>query len=256
MDGTFGLSPQSGGYHSCTLGAHVSATVVGPSPSGLQFCYLRYICRGGVTQVDHESAQLSRFEAVTVASLKFPESPDNVFMNVLYFTRDIYVGKSGSLRIWRPQRSWCLPPRQEQSQPPNRLVGLCNRVLNQVPNQPHAQLPPPHQPAPHTLCLLCKLNMCNSSKCAILVPRSSLPFLWTPNNICYMNHVGRASTQKSLHLCSVCLQWWGVPQFALKYPCNPGAREDRHLATASLPQGETVARYRGRFRGGGGQGKP
>ena len=26
---------------------------------------------------------------------------------------------------------------------------------------------------------------------------------------------------KSLHLCSVCLHEWRVPQFALKYPCNP-----------------------------------
>ena len=28
------------------------------------------------------------------------------------------------------------------------------------------------------------LNMCNSSKCAILIPRSSLLLLWIPNNIC------------------------------------------------------------------------
>ena len=44
---------------------------------------------------------------------------------------------------------------------------------------------------------------------------------------CYMNHVGRASMQNSLHLCSVCLHQWRVPQFALKYPCNL----NRHLAT-------------------------
>ena len=42
-------------------------------------------------------------------------------------------------------------------------------------------VPPFYQP--HTLCPLCKLTMCNSSKCAILVPRNSLPFFWTPNNI-------------------------------------------------------------------------
>ena len=74
-----------------------------------------------------------------------------------------------------------LPP--EQSQPPNRPGRLHNRALNQLPNQPRAQLPPSHQPLPHTLCFLCKLNMCNSSKCAILVPCTSLPFLWTPNSI-------------------------------------------------------------------------
>ena len=43
-------------YHSRTLGAHVLA--------------------GGVTPVDHESAQLSRLEAVAVESPKSPESPD------------------------------------------------------------------------------------------------------------------------------------------------------------------------------------
>ena len=39
----------------------------------------------------------------------------------------IYVRKSGSLRIWRLQRSWCLPPRQEQSQPANRLLRVTRR---------------------------------------------------------------------------------------------------------------------------------
>ena len=63
-------------YHSRTLGAHVLATVVGPSPTGLQFRHIRYICPVGATQVDHESAQLSRLEAVVVASPKSPESPD------------------------------------------------------------------------------------------------------------------------------------------------------------------------------------
>ena len=45
-------------YHSRTLGAHVLATVVGPSPNGQQFCHIRYIRPGGVTLVDHEIAQL------------------------------------------------------------------------------------------------------------------------------------------------------------------------------------------------------
>ena len=63
-------------YHSHTLGAHVLATVVGPSPTGPQFCHVRYIRPGGVTPVDHESAQLSRLEAVAVESPKSPESPE------------------------------------------------------------------------------------------------------------------------------------------------------------------------------------
>ena len=46
------------------------ATVVGPSPNGPQFCHIRYIRHGGVPQVDHESAQISRLEAVVVASPK------------------------------------------------------------------------------------------------------------------------------------------------------------------------------------------
>ena len=53
-------------YHSRTLGAHVLATIVGPSPNGPQFCHIRYIRPGGVTPVDHESAE----------SPKSPESPD------------------------------------------------------------------------------------------------------------------------------------------------------------------------------------
>ena len=41
-----------------------------------QFCHIGYISPGGVTQVDHESAQLSRLEAVVVASPKPPALPD------------------------------------------------------------------------------------------------------------------------------------------------------------------------------------
>ena len=55
-------------YHSRILGAHVLATVMGPSPNGPQFCHIRYMGPGGVTLVDHESAQLSTPEAVAVES--------------------------------------------------------------------------------------------------------------------------------------------------------------------------------------------
>ena len=54
-------------YHSRTFGAHMLATVVRPLPNGPQFCHMRYI-PGGVTQVDHESVQLSGLQAVVVAS--------------------------------------------------------------------------------------------------------------------------------------------------------------------------------------------
>ena len=54
--------------------------------------------------------------------------------------------------------------------------------------------------------------------------------------VCWMNHMGTASTQQPLHMCSLCLHQWRVPQFALKYPCNPPPpRGDRHLATVSPP---------------------
>ena len=57
-------------YHSRTFGAHVLATVVGPSPKWPQYCRIWCIRPGGATQVDLESAQLSRLEAVVVASPK------------------------------------------------------------------------------------------------------------------------------------------------------------------------------------------
>ena len=63
-------------------------------------------------------------------------------------------------------------------------------------------------------------------------------------HLCWMKHIGTASTQKSLHTCSLCLHLWRVPQFALKYPCNPPPPPgSRHLATVSPPPTwETVTR--------------
>ena len=49
---------------------------------------------------------------------------------------------------------------------------------------------------------------------------------------------------KLIHLCSVCLHQWRVPQFALKYSCNPPP-QGHHLAT--------IARYGGIFQGAGKQ---
>ena len=110
-------------YHSRTLGAHVLATVVGPSPNGPQFCHIRYIRPGGVTPVDHERTQLSR--------------------------------------------------------------------------------------------------------------------------LCWVNHIGTASTQKSLQMCSLCLHQWRVPQFALKYPCTPPP-----------PPGRPLRANVGGCKGGGGYSAP
>ena len=68
-------------------GTTVLVTVWGPSPNGLQLC--RYIrTHGGVTQVDHESAQLSR--------PKSPESPDMWGMRLMEnsISLVVYVRKS------------------------------------------------------------------------------------------------------------------------------------------------------------------
>ena len=64
-------------------------------------------------------------------------------------------------------------------------------------------------------------------------------YVLAQQHLCCMKHIGRASMQKSLHLCRLCLHQWRVPQFALKYPCNPAPR-DRHLATVSPSPWETV----------------
>ena len=61
----------------------------------------------------------------------------------------------------------------------------------------------------------------------------------SPITLCWMNHIGTASTQKSLHLCSLCLQLCllegttvclGIP---LQSPPPPPG--DRHLVTVSPP---------------------
>ena len=135
----------------------------------------------------------------------------------------------------------------------NRLLKLLKQALNQLRNQPHAPMPPHHQPVPHTQCLSCKLNMCNSSKCAILVPGSSLAFLWIPI------FIGTASMTLALHECksritlfcllasvegtTLCLE---IP---LQSTPTPG---DRHLVTTFPTPRETVACLLGDLKGGGG----
>ena len=70
-----------------------------------------------------------------------------------------------------------------------------------------------------------------------------------------MKHIGTASTRKSLHMCSLCLRQWRVPQFALRYPCNvpPPPPGHRHLVTVSPPHpGDRRALPRDFARGGEG----
>ena len=50
-----------------------------------------------------------------------------------------------------------------------------------------------------------------------------------------MKHIGTASMRKSLHTCSLCLHWWKVPHFALKYPCNPPPPPGRPSLGDRLP---------------------
>ena len=124
----------------------------------------------------------------------------HVFDGKFCFTRDICEEKWMPQDLASPKKS--VPAPKVRAKPaPNRLVSLSKQVLNRLPNAPHAPLPPRHQPVPHTQCPSCKLNMCNSSECAILVPGSSTPFLWmvrkSPNNI------GTTSMTLVLHQCSV-----------------------------------------------------
>ena len=77
--------------------------------------------------------------------------------------------------------------------------------------------------------------------------------------ITFMLHYSRwqSINAKSLHLCSVCLHQWRVPQFALKYPCNLPPSGGETVIWRPFPPpprgGETVAHYRGGFQGGGGR---
>ena len=129
----------------------------------------------------------------------------HLFDGKLYCTRDVCEEKWIPKDLVSPKKLVPAPKARPKSAlearakpTPNRLVRLRKQVLNQPPNQPHALLPPPHQWVPHTLCLLCKLNTCNSSQSAILVPKNSLPFLWILSNICV------ASITLAEHQCKSC----------------------------------------------------
>ena len=92
-------------YHSHTLGAHVLATVVAPSPNGPQFCHIRYIRRGGVTPVDH-------MEVVWAKSARGVWGLGHVFDGKMFFTRDICEEK------WIPKD--LVPPKKLVAAPKAR----------------------------------------------------------------------------------------------------------------------------------------
>ena len=101
-------------YHSRTLGAHVLATVVGPSPNGPQFCHIWYIRPGGVTPVEHESAQLSRPEAVA------PECEEK------WIPKDLVPPKKP---VAAPKARGKAAPQPRAKPAAKRLVWLCKWVL-------------------------------------------------------------------------------------------------------------------------------
>ena len=109
------------------------------------------MCPGGVTEVDHENAQLSRRGAV-------------VHMRK-WIAKDL-----------APPNGAC-PRGKSKAGPQTGWSAFPSRRLNWLPNKPHAPLPPHHQPVLHTQSLTCKLNMCNTSKSVFLVPETSTPFL-------------------------------------------------------------------------------
>ena len=95
----------------------------------------------------------------------------------------------------------------------------------------------------NTLCLSCKLNMCNSSRCVILVPRSSLPFLWIPNNICFGRITLAPHQRKSRFTCVLfaCISggYHSLPCNTLAIPPGKPLLGDR---LPPPPTWETVAR--------------
>ena len=71
---------------------------------------------------------------------------------------------------------------------------------------------------------------------------------------CLRNAKCRHSPHSPLHLCSVCLHRWRVPQFALEYPCNPPPPSkggDCHLVTVPPTRGGDCRALFGEISEGG-----
>ena len=93
-------------------------------------------------------------------------------------------------------------------------------------------------PLMHTWCLSCKLSMCNSSKCVILVPRSSLPFVGS--SITFVldeTHWHRINAKVASHVFSLLASVEGTTvclEIPLQSPPPPG---DRRALTREFARG-------------------
>ena len=123
-------------HHPRTFGAHVLTTVVGPSPNGPQFCHMRYIHPGGVTQVDHERAQLSRLDWWLHHPSRFSvylrgTKGERTVVSLLSFLECVAIGyeRSGHTQLYRecPVSHFPLPVRillPQTDLPPHHLLQL------------------------------------------------------------------------------------------------------------------------------------
>ena len=135
-----------------------------------------------------------------------------------------------------PSLSFSLTRTTPQTQPTH----LC--VEDPPPSPPLAKSPPLQPPPPPPGHRHFHVFLVNMNCAGLCCPSALVP------------HIGTASTRKSLHTCSLCLRQWRVPQFALRYPCNPPPPPGhRHLVTVPPPHpGDRRALPRDFARGGGG----
>ena len=173
-------------YHSHTLGAHVLATVVGPSPNGPRFCHIRYIRPGGVTPVDH-------VEVVWAKSARGVWGLGQVFDGKLYFTRDICEEKWIPKDLVPRKKSLAAPKARAKAAPQPRAKSAAKRTgLALQAGAKVAAKPAPHAiassssaSATHSVLVMQTEHVQQFKVCHSRTqkPRSSLPFLWILNNI-------------------------------------------------------------------------
>ena len=130
-------------------------------------------------------------------------------------------------------------PRQEQSQPQNRLVRLRKRAPNRCQTSPmlHCLLLISRSPTPcarHANGSCATVQSVVFSYPEVLYRSFGFPIIF----ILHESHWQSINAEVASPV--FCLHQWRVPQFALKYLCNPP------------PPRETVARYGGKLQGGEG----